>query len=795
MLRPLLLLSTLITLTGGEQVFSAPSEFDIRSCPITLYGQKYERVFVNFTTENLVICFQGFFTPGNTDDCVFGPPSDSESAGFEIYPRIPVLETIVSSNVPSIQNQMDCFFTVSFQYHGTNSTLAVIKFGSLSVLYVYVPAQGSVVIDVRINGKTIDSLTVENTPKTRQTRGYLDMSGCRGPGTAYKAGSEVKSPETCVTITCNESLGLLTSTCAPLEHCLGNGSCVVASMSEQTSNLSMNFLCTVMGPTVINTDGLLSSVPDRCTYLLLSIPSDPHFQILANFQDRRRKDVSFLDSVMLLLDEPGVRIHLKQGGRVLLDDSELSLNSSDQMVHGVELHKDQSGISATVSLPNITTSVFFDGYTAQIHLEGSAGSSLQGLCGNSSRSWSELRLPEYNSISCEVQHTDSNDSSINCTKAIERCNLLKEAPFTSCGIDPEPYIIACTDTLCRYPAVDGLNCQVLEAYARVCSLYSNTTLEGWRSQADCPSPGVFCQDRTCSDHEFCGEKTGGGETRCFCRAVFASSYRENNTLGDPTVCSQNSASLTLVNCLLEDKDIDYSALHLNDPTCRGQMDNQSHLVTFSFNSSGSCGTEVTVNSSNVIYKNFITDQNSSNDIITYKDQFYIGFSCAYILYEQTNSKVFRIRSSSAITFVISGLWNYTLTMRAFTDPGQTRVVESSTEVQLNQKIWVELKTDGLDGNLISMVTDSCWATSQESENGSLRYDLIMNGCGNPADQTVKVERNGEGTSSFFSFNMFQFSGTSGDVYLHCRMQLCIKQEDNCVPVLTHAPNTSTLSTD
>lgn len=89
--------------------------------------------------------------------------------------------------------------------------------------------------------------------------------------------------------------------------------------------------------------------------------------------------------------------------------------------------------------------------------------------------------------------------------------------------------------------------------------------------------------------------------------------------------------------------------------------------------------------------------------------------------------------SSVITFVISGLWNYTLTMRAFTDPGQTQVVEASTEVRLNQKIWVELKTDGLDGDLISVVTDACWATSQESENGSLRYDLITNGWDAPRD--------------------------------------------------------------
>lgn len=54
------------------------------------------------------------------------------------------------------------------------------------------------------------------------------------------------------------------------------------------------------------------------------------------------------------------------------------------------------------------------------------------------------------------------------------------------------------------------------------------------------------------------------------------------------------------------------------------------------------------NSSYVVYKNFITGQNSSSDIITYKDQFYVGFSCAYSLYEETNSEVFRVRSRSGV---------------------------------------------------------------------------------------------------------------------------------------------------
>ncbi|KAL4008068.1 hypothetical protein ACER0C_001920 [Sarotherodon galilaeus] len=551
----------------------------------------------------------------------------------------------------------------------------------------------------------------------------------------------------------------------------------------------VNSVCTVTGPTIIDVHSQINSIQDRCAYSLFSTPSLPDFHVLGYFKDQRRKDVSFLDSVTLRVD--GHDIHLEQGGRVQcflhfvsavmqLDDSTLTLSSSPQLVHGVQLSKDQTGVTAKLSLSNLIISVFFDGDTAQILLEGPAGSSVEGLCGNSSRSLSDLRLSKYSSTSCEMQYSEPADSTINCTSVTERCNLLKEAPFSSCNsdIDPEPYITACTDTLCKYPAVDGLNCQFLKAYARACSLH-NHTLDGWTSKTGCSSE-AFCQDRTCSDHEFCGEKTVGGDTRCFCRAIFASKYQANNSLGDPTVCMQNSASVTLVGCLLEDKDIDYSALHLKDPTCRGQVDELTHMVTFSFNSSNSCGTEVTTNNSQVIYKNIITTQNSSSDIITRHDQIYIDFSCVQTQ-PDIKTAAFRIRDSSVIQHLTSGVWDYTLTMQSFTDAGRKQAVESNTEVQLNQKIWVELKTDRLDGDVVVVVTDSCWATDQPLPDSTPRYDLIINGCANPADQTVQVEENGLGTSNYFSFNMFQFTGSSGDVYLHCKLHLCPKQ-NNCVPI-------------
>ena len=83
--------------------------------------------------------------------------------------------------------------------------------------------------------------------------------------------------------------------------------------------------------------------------------------------------------------------------------------------------------------------------------------------------------------------------------------------------------------------------------------------------------------------------------------------------------------------------------------------------------------------------------------------------------------------SSVIQQIVSGAWNYTLTMKAYTDADRTQAVESSTEIQLEETIWVELKTDGLDDKLVAVVTDSCWATNEPSPSEILRYDLIIGG--------------------------------------------------------------------
>lgn len=60
--------------------------------------------------------------------------------------------------------------------------------------------------------------------------------------------------------------------------------------------------------------------------------------------------------------------------------------------------------------------------------------------------------------------------------------------------------------------------------------------------------------------------------------------------------------------------------------------------------------------------------------------------------------------------------------------------------------------------------------------------MFLSSCPNPKDPTVKVEGNGLGISNLFSFNTFQFTGSNGNVFLHCKVELCVKHGDNCVPV-------------
>ncbi|XP_055084894.1 alpha-tectorin-like [Periophthalmus magnuspinnatus] len=370
-------------------------------------------------------------------------------------------------------------------------------------------------------------------------------------------------------------------------------------------------------------------------------------------------------------------------------------------------------------------------------------------------------------MSCARVVNDSRGDGINCEMMKERCNVLLKAPFTNCSVDPQPFITACTNLLCNYTDTDGLFCHLLDAYARSCGL------EDWGEEFGCSDTGCF-EKQCLYDNEFCGLSLGG-DARCFCRSSYAAPYRANGTLGDDTVCVSKSASVSLVGCLLEEKGIDIPSLRLNDPNCTGVQDLATNKVTFTFSDTDHCAANVSINGSRIIYANTIMTPGDTGDIINREDQLSIHFSCTYAQ-PQVQTMSLKILDSSVVKVIDAGEWAYVLKMTAYTDVNLLSALDSGTQLHLNDYLWIQAKATEVDKQLMALVIEDCWATKEAQANATQRYNLISNGCSD--EETVTVVSNGEGLASVFSLRVFQFVGSTTDVYLHCDTKLCLKST-NC----------------
>ncbi|XP_033843054.2 alpha-tectorin-like [Periophthalmus magnuspinnatus] len=757
-----------------NQDFISSAEIDIAACPITYYGLKYNKVYVGFDSNTSTLCFNGQYHSGQKSDCILMSRGSADRGALTTLSRDIPAGSGIHSLVPNLKHAGQCVNVIPLRDE-QGSDVKQIELGNFGPQAIVAIKTHSGFVDDNfetqtvVNGKSMVR-HVFHTNKTN--KGVLtDVSGCRLFGAVYKTNTSVWNADICSTVTCDE-FGVATpeSTCGPMERCQGNNTC------------TLDATCTVTASTIIDVIGQLHTVPDRCGYKLMEHVSIPDLEVFGVFQERRRKDVSFLERLVLHLKSSNVDISLEQGGRVKVNDTVLPFNTSEKVVHGVKVSKGPNGLTAEVTASDYAASIHFNGHTAQIRVTGPKVAPVFGLCGNTSTTLAQEKNSGLSESGCETTYTEDADVSINCNDTAEWCNILREQPFSTCNlvVDPQPFISACSSVLCKYPAVDGFNCQFFEAYTRACSMH-NVSVEGWKSQIKCAETQAKCQNMYCSEHEFCGEKNNGWEWACLCRAIFASKYRPTNTFGEPTVCEEHTAALTLAGCLLEERGIDYSVLHMNNESCVGQMDNETHMVTFSFDQTNTCGTVVKSNGSKIIYHNTIQTWNSSNfGIISRHDDVHLDFSCHY-LQPGVKSLAVRIKDSSVIQELTSGQWRYNLSMIVYTDEARRHALTPDTEVNLDQTIYIELQVDGIDENLLSLVVDSCWATTESSPNSSLKYSIVGTGCPNPVDKSVRVINNGQGLSSYFSFSLFQFTGRTGKIYLHCKTMLCVNQGTSCAP--------------
>ncbi|XP_051771242.1 pancreatic secretory granule membrane major glycoprotein GP2-like isoform X2 [Ctenopharyngodon idella] len=286
--------------------------------------------------------------------------------------------------------------------------------------------------------------------------------------------------------------------------------------------------------------------------------------------------------------------------------------------------------------------------------------------------------------------------------------------------------------------------------------------------------GDRCSQLNCTEDERCEEKHG--VYGCFCKDNHHRSQRDSFDFIE--TCESSSGSMSLSRCLLFEAGFPSDILHLNDPNCRGTVRNGR--VEFYFdNNDHICGTSLVANGTHFIYENVIVGEpNTVGHLISRKKILKLPFSCVY---SQTQTLSMDINPLESIVHrnLPAGQGTYRVRMIPYLDAEFSHPFTGSVNVELNKSIFVEVRVDGVDSRQFASVIDTCWATPVNDPHYSLRWDLIVDRCPNPDDNTVDLLQNGVSTSSRFSFGMFIFTANSTKVYLHCAIHLCLQTDNHC----------------
>ncbi|XP_072314806.1 uncharacterized protein [Eucyclogobius newberryi] len=728
---------------------SAPLHVDISKCPIVYFGTNFTQLFASLReNRSLSLCFDSFSNSTGFRECVQAPLSTFENMTLEILSgKLNFSSFGIKREFPHINGSPRCALKVSMTQ---TSDLYLISFGPQTVLYFHSKRDtqnGDSVLQVWADGQVL--LSRSAPPSGRYTI-RADLSGCRdGGGRPYAVNQNQVDPAHCTVTTCGPMGALETSsTCRQGEVCAGYNRCVRGRS------------CSLVGPTVLDVGGAVGLVRGLCVRTLLN---GAELQVLGSYSDRRLGDAPFLSAV-ILRDRAGRTITLGQGGAVEVE-GQVHLNWTAARFQGVALWRDAGGITAVhVGEDNATTRVFYDGTLLHIGFSEGDGSRLHsGLC-------VDATSPDVgpDALPCDPLPPDPCGDGINCTSVRSSC--ASSLATLSCGEDVAPFIAACSELLCHYPSVDDLQCHFLHAYARVCHL------QDWRETTGCTAP--VCLNLPCGSREFCAVRPSG-EAACFCRASFSQKYRTSSfSFGAPPVCDLGSSSITLFTCLLEEQGFDHRRLHLNDPKCRGVMDEENKTISFTFDRTNTCRGTIQNHGNQIVYNNVI--KNDQNSDVTRENTLLLHFTCTYVLPEVRTATVKMTNGSSSVVDA-SDQFDYEIRMSLFADAVFDRPVTAGTELALRHRLWVRLEALGVGWASVALRIQRCWATSEAPPSSTDQHNLITDGCSDPAEKTVTIVSNGASLLSSFSFHVFRFSSRkNNDVFLHCQVQLCLK-DSQCVP--------------
>ncbi|XP_017538296.1 alpha-tectorin-like [Pygocentrus nattereri] len=560
--------------------------------------------------------------------------------------------------------------------------------------------------------------------------------------------------------------------------------------------------CMVWGdPHYITFDGAVITFQGTCSYEISQTcgnvsNSGLEFRVVATNMHRGNLAVSFVSAVDVWLTRWGQQrqITIGQNRRVKVDGTDMD-SSAFQIGNLAEVHQEQNFVVVNASNELM---VYFDGrYTLSVKLGPSFQGSVCGMCGNNNGDPADDKAMRSGALTPNDNVFGNSWKSINSAAGCgandrtfdandcpfrqeysELCSIITNisGPFQLCHVhvNPEIYYNSCVYDLCVYSSANDMLCSALGAYEDACSMVG-LQISDWHSDLGCSREDP-CAELNCTADEWCGEKDG----------IYGCLCNENNPQPRPhyydstETCQSSSATMSLSRCQLFEAGFPANVLHLSDPSCRGTVQN-GRLVFHFDNDDHICGTNLTANGTHFIYNNTIQGfSDSAGGSIRRDKHLELNFSCVYKLSQIITTDTILNPVQSIVSKILpDGQGMYQVRMIPYEDAAFSHPYNGTVDIVVDQKIYVEVKVQGVDSRQISTVIDSCWATPVNDRNYAVRWDLIINKCPNPSDISVEVLQNGVSTTARFSFKMFAFTRDNSRVYLHCAIHLCLLRDNNC----------------
>ncbi|XP_029427727.1 uromodulin-like [Rhinatrema bivittatum] len=267
---------------------------------------------------------------------------------------------------------------------------------------------------------------------------------------------------------------------------------------------------------------------------------------------------------------------------------------------------------------------------------------------------------------------------------------------------------------------------------------------------------------------------------CACNT---SMYQGTNTTQNPSPvlqCLPGVMMLTISRCQLEANWLNASSMELQlNSSCTGtrgiSANNTAQISINATTKVGDCGTNMTINNSQVIYSNVL-----NIFPILVGNLFYItgnvsqNFSCAYNLTMQVAlaASLHPVMGTTSLT-VPGGVGSVQVMMAVFTDPSFTNpLTDSQVVFSAQDPVYLGLTSPGLDGTQFSLHLNHLYATATNDSNAAQKYDVIVNGCPAPGlSPIVTVAQNGNGTEARIVLKVFSIAGAS-QLYLFGEVAIC-----------------------